>query len=92
MSAPLVSACLLATVAAALIGCETLSERDYDRRVVETRPAGPLTGTSRPAPTALSPSQDEAEPVQRVVQRGAGTFLSPPVRRAQASITIDGSC
>jgi general secretion pathway protein D len=47
-----------------------------------------VTGTSRRAPTALGPSpQDEGESVQRVVQRGTGTFLSPPGRRARASVT-----
>jgi general secretion pathway protein D len=89
MSVPLVSACLLAVIAAALIGCGTGPERDYGRRFVETRPAGPLTGASRAAPTALSPSPDEGEPVQRVVRRGTGTFLTPPVRPAQSSITTE---
>jgi general secretion pathway protein D len=90
MKVPTASAFVLAVVVAALLGCETWPERSYDRPVAAAQPAEPLTGTSRPAPTTLSlPSQDEGEPVQRVVQRGTGTLLSPPERRAQASITTE---
>ena len=75
-------------VAAALLGCESSLEENYERPFVETRPAEPLTGTARPAPSALSPlGADEAKPVERVVQRGTGTFASPPERRVQASMT-----
>jgi general secretion pathway protein D len=90
MSAPTRCACLLAMVAAALGGCETWPEQDYERPFVETRPAGPLTSSPRPAPTALSPSGvDEGRPVERVVQRGTGTLLSSPERGVQASMTTD---
>jgi general secretion pathway protein D len=84
------SAYLLAMVAAALIGCDSWPEPEDERPFLETRPAGPLTGTARPAPTELSPlGEDEGEPVERVVQRGTGTFLGAPERRPQASITTD---
>jgi general secretion pathway protein D len=90
MKVPTVSAFVLAVVVAALMGCETWAERSYERPVAAAQPAEPLAGTSRPAPTTLSlPSEDEGEPVQRVVQRGTGTLLSPPERRAQASITTE---
>ena len=88
MSAPRLCACLLAMVATAFSGCDTWPEESDERPFVETRPAEPLTGTPRPAPSALSPlGADEAKPVERVVQRGTGTFASPPERRVQASIT-----
>jgi general secretion pathway protein D len=90
MSAPRLCACLLAIVATALSGCDTWPEEGYERPLVETRPAEPLTGTPRPAPSALSPlGADEAKPVERVVQRGTGTFASPPERRVQASMTTE---
>jgi general secretion pathway protein D len=90
MSAPSMSACLLAIVAAALGGCDTWPEQGYERPFVETRPAGPLTGTPRTAPTELGPlGEDEGEPVERVVQRGTGTLHSSPERRPQAAITTD---
>jgi general secretion pathway protein D len=91
MSVPTVSVFALAVVAAALVGCDTWPERDYDRSSAATQPAEPLTST-RLGPTELSlPTQDEGETVQRVVQRGTGTFLRPPDRRAQASVTTDAS-
>jgi general secretion pathway protein D len=75
-------------VATAVGGCDTWPEQDYERPFVETRPAEPLTGTPRPAPSALGPlGADEARPVERVVQRGTGTFTSPPERRVQTSMT-----
>lgn len=86
MSAPWISACLLATVVAALMGCESLPEQPDHRPFVEPRPAGPLVGRLRAAPAALS-ADDEGQPVQRVVQRGTGTFLSSPERRGQPSLT-----
>jgi general secretion pathway protein D len=90
MSVPPLSAYLLAMVAAALIGCDTWPEQDHERPFVETRPAGPLTGTPRRAPTELSAlGEDQGEPVERVVQRGTGTFLSAPARRPQASIITE---
>jgi general secretion pathway protein D len=77
-------------VAAALIGCDTWPEQDYERAVVETRPAGPLTGTPRRTPTELGAlGEDEGAPVERVVQRGTGTFLSAPTRRPQAAIVTE---
>jgi general secretion pathway protein D len=76
--------------AAALGGCETWPEQGYERPFVETRPAGPLTGTPRTAPTELGPlGEDEGEPVERVVQRGTGTLLSSPERRPQTALTTD---
>ena len=82
------SACLPAILAATLVGCDSWPQREYAPHVVQTRSPEPVTGTSRRAPTALGPSpQDEGESVQRVVQRGTGTFLSPPGRRARASVT-----
>jgi general secretion pathway protein D len=90
MSAARLCACLLVVGATTLSGCETWPEEDYERPFVETRPTGPLTGTPRPAPTALSPSGvDEDRPVERVVQRGTGTLLSSPERSVQASMTTD---
>jgi general secretion pathway protein D len=90
MSAPTQCACLLVVVATALSGCDTWPERDYERPFDETRPAGPLTSTPRPAPTALSPlAVDEGRPVERVVQRGTGTFASRPERRVETSMTTD---
>ena len=89
MSIPPPSAYLLAMVAAALIGCETWPEQDDERPFVETRPAGPLTGTPRRAPTELSALGDEGAPVEQVVQRGTGTFLSAPARRPEASIITE---
>jgi general secretion pathway protein D len=75
-------------VAAALSGCETSPEQVDERPFVETRPAGPLTGPPRRAPTELSPvGEDEGEPVERVVQRGTGTVLRAPEGRPQAAIT-----
>jgi general secretion pathway protein D len=90
MSAPSMSACLLAMVVAALGGCETWPEQGYERPFVETRPAGPLTGTPRTAPTELGPlGEGEGEPVERVVQRGTGALLSSPERRPQTALTTD---
>jgi general secretion pathway protein D len=90
MSAARRCACLFAMVAAVLSGCETWSEQVDERPFVETRPAGPLTATRRPAPTELRPlGADEGKPVERVVQRGTGTLLSPPERRVQAAMTTD---
>jgi general secretion pathway protein D len=88
MGGPPLSAYLLAMVAAALIGCDSWPEPEPERPVLETRPAEPLTGTARPAPTQLSLSgDDESEPVERVVQRGTGALLGAPERRPQATIT-----
>jgi general secretion pathway protein D len=88
MNVPTVPAFVLAIVAAALIGCDTWQETGYDRPSFAPPPAEPLTGQSRRFPTELPPA-DEDEPVQRVVQRGTGTFLSPPLQRAQTSVTTD---
>jgi general secretion pathway protein D len=35
------------------------------------------------------PPHDEGEPVQRVVQRGSGRFLNPPLERPRASVTTE---
>ena len=85
------SACLLAMVVAALGGCESWPEEGYEWPSIETRPAGPVTGTPRTAPAELGPvGEDEGEPVERVVQRGTGTRLSSPERRPQAAaLTTD---
>jgi general secretion pathway protein D len=83
------SACVLAIVAAVLSGCETWPEQDYERPFFDTRPAGPLAGAARPAPTELGLSgEDEGAPVERVVQRGTGTFLGAP-ERPPASMTTN---
>jgi general secretion pathway protein D len=78
-------------VAAALGGCESWPEEGYEWPSIETRPAGPVTGTPRTAPAELGPvGEDEGEPVERVVQRGTGTRLSSPERRPQAAaLTTD---
>ena len=75
-------------LAAAILGCESLPEDDYDRPSIEAPPAAPVSGPVRAAPTKLSAlSQEEGDPVQRVVQRGTGTFLRPADRGSQAPIT-----
>jgi general secretion pathway protein D len=84
------SACLLAVVTATLVGCEAWPEQDQEPPFGDTRPTGPVTSPVRAAPTVLGTSPpDEAESVQRVIQRGTGTFLSPPARRAQPSLTTE---
>jgi general secretion pathway protein D len=91
MTVPTVSALVLAVVATILIGCDTWPESGYDRPAAAPPSAEPPIGARR-APTELSlPPEDEGEPVQRVVQRGTGAFLSPPPQRAQTSVTTDAS-
>lgn len=75
-------------LAAALLGCESLPQGDHDRPLSETRPAGPVSGPLRAAPTELSPlPQEEGGAVQRVVKRGTGTFLRQGDRRLDSPIT-----
>jgi general secretion pathway protein D len=89
MTVPTVSALVLAVVATILIGCDTWPESGYDRPAAAPPSAEPPIGARR-APTELSlPTEDESEPVQRVVQRGTGAFLSPPPQRAQTSVSTD---
>ena len=88
MNGSTISAFVLAVVATALTGCDTWPESGYDRPAAAPPPAEPLTGPSRRFPTELPPA-DEDEPVQRVVQRGTGAFLSPPLQRAQTSVTTE---
>src|SRR5262245_53263034 len=85
----LASACVLATGAAALTACETWPDSGYDRPAVAPPQAEPLTGPTRPHAEPGLPPEDEAEPVQRVVQRGTGAFLNPPLQRAQTSVTTE---
>ena len=88
MNVPTISAFVLAIVATALTGCDTWPESGYDHPAAAPPPAEPLIGT-RPAPTPLSLPEDEAEPVQRVVQRGTGRFLTAPMQRAVTSVTTE---
>jgi general secretion pathway protein D len=92
MNVSLPSAFVLAILAVVLIGCDTWPESGYDRPAVAPPQAEPLTGPSRPVRTEQRlPPEDEGEPVQRVVQRGTGALLSPPLQRAQTSVTTDAS-
>jgi general secretion pathway protein D len=90
MSVPTVPAFVLAVFVTALTACDTWPDSRFDRPAAAPPQAEALTGPSRPIRTELGlPPEDEDEPVQRVVQRGTGAFLSPPLQRAQTSVTTE---
>ena len=92
LNAPLASACLIAMLAGALTGCGIWPEAGPDRPAIEAEPPQHAPDEARSGPTPLEPlpEDEEDEPVQRVVERGTGTFLRPPDRQARASVTTDG--
>jgi general secretion pathway protein D len=93
LSASLASACVIAMLAVIATGCESWSEPRTDRPGIDAEPPRPPPGVARPGPTPLGPlsQEDEDQPVQRVIQRGTGTFLNPTDQRARASVTTDAS-
>jgi general secretion pathway protein D len=93
LGAPLASACILAMLAATLMACESWTEPATDRPGFEAESSRPSTRGARRDPTPLGPlsRDDRDEPVERVIERGTGTFLSPPDERARASVTTDAS-
>jgi general secretion pathway protein D len=91
LGAPFASACIVAMLAATLTACESWPEPPIERSETETEPPRLSSRGTRPDPTPLGPlSQDDRdERVERVVERGTGTFLNPPDQRARGSVTTD---
>ena len=78
-------------LAATLTACESWPEPATGRPEIEAEPPRFSGRGTRPDPTPLGPlSQDDRdERVERVIERGTGTFLNPPDQRARGSITTD---
>jgi general secretion pathway protein D len=91
LTAPLAAACILAPLAAALTACESWPKPASDRPEIEAEPPRSWGRDVRRDPTPLGPlSQDDVnQRVERVVERGTGTFLNPADPRARGSITTD---
>jgi general secretion pathway protein D len=84
--------CASAMLVAALPSCERWPER----APTPTVEPGPLPSPAVPArpsrPTPLTtPGAEEPLTVDRVVERGTGTFVTPPAERSRAQITTDAA-
>lgn len=78
----------MAVVTAALSGCEGAPVLQPDRPGVATeRPRLPPVARREPTQLQLPSADDAGEPVARVVERGTGTFVTPPSLRSRASVT-----
>ena len=87
--------CMAVGLAATATGCEAWPWSDVERPSIEPvrTPARTVEPPTPTQPTALvTTPEDEAEPVERVVERGTGSFAVPPERgRSRASIATDAA-
>ena len=96
MNKPLVGVLLVLTLGP-LSGCNELGLRTAEPpRGLEPRPDAAPTPRPPPIPRTIelglpAEADDEAEPVEAVIQRGTGTFLAPPGPAVRASLTTDAA-